>query len=214
VLNFFPTYWGQVALQPSLNRRSRVRFGQFEVDLVEKRLLKLNRPIRLENKPFQVLVALFDRRGELVTREELHARLWGDGTYVDFDGGLNTAIKKLRFALGDSADTPVFIETVPRRGYRFLAPIEIIESETSSPGDDIQPDPAPTALPTVPSVLPAVEPYKADQTVVVESRWRKRAAGLMALCLLVVAGSWIVHRERRQVRSSRSPRAMDAETHR
>jgi Tol biopolymer transport system component/DNA-binding winged helix-turn-helix (wHTH) protein len=104
-------------------RSSGVRFGQFELDLSEGRLLKKGLPVRLENQPFQILAALVDHPGEMVSREELCAGLWPDGTYVDFDEGLNTAIKKLRYALGDSADHPVFIETVPLRGYRFIAPV-------------------------------------------------------------------------------------------
>jgi DNA-binding winged helix-turn-helix (wHTH) protein/Tol biopolymer transport system component len=110
-------------MRESSKRSSGVRFGQFALDLSEARLLKKGFPVRLENQPFQILAALVDHPGELISREELCASLWPDGTYVDFDEGLNTAIKKLRYALGDSADHPVFIETVPRRGYRFIAPV-------------------------------------------------------------------------------------------
>jgi eukaryotic-like serine/threonine-protein kinase len=102
---------------------SDVRFGQFELDLCEGRLRKKGLPVRLENQPFQILAALLKHSGEVVSREELCASLWPDGTYVDFEEGLNTAIKKLRYALGDSAENPTFIETVPRRGYRFIAPV-------------------------------------------------------------------------------------------
>ena len=104
-------------------RSSGVRFGQFELNLFEGRLFKRGFPVRLENQPLQILCALVDHPGEMVSREELCAILWPDGTYVDFDEGLNTAIKKLRYALCDSAESPVFIETVPRRGYRFIAPV-------------------------------------------------------------------------------------------
>jgi Tol biopolymer transport system component/DNA-binding winged helix-turn-helix (wHTH) protein len=110
-------------MKASSKRSSGVRFGQFELDLSEERLFKKGLPVRLENQPFQILAALVNYPGEMVSREELCANLWPDGTYVDFDEGLNTAIKKLRFALGDSAERPVFIETVPRRGYRFIAPV-------------------------------------------------------------------------------------------
>jgi DNA-binding winged helix-turn-helix (wHTH) protein len=108
----------------SSNGRSRLRFGQLELDLTEEKLLKKGLPLRLENLPLQLLAALLESPGEVVSREELCARLWPDGTYVDFDEGLNTAIKKLRYALGDSAENPTFIETVPRRGYRFIAPVQ------------------------------------------------------------------------------------------
>lgn len=114
---------GCVRMKASSKRSSGVRFGQFELDLFEERLLKKGFPVRLENQPFQILSTLVDRPGEMVSREELCAIVWPDGTYVDFDEGLNTAVKKLRYALGDSAESPIFIETVPRRGYRFIAPI-------------------------------------------------------------------------------------------
>jgi Tol biopolymer transport system component/DNA-binding winged helix-turn-helix (wHTH) protein len=105
-------------------RSSGVRFGQFEVNLSEERLLKRGLPVHLENQPFQILAGLLERPGEMVSRQELCASLWPDGTYIDFDEGLNTAVKKLRYALGDSAENPIFIETVPRRGYRFIAPVQ------------------------------------------------------------------------------------------
>jgi eukaryotic-like serine/threonine-protein kinase len=111
------------AVKASSKRSSSVRFGQFELNLSEERLFKKRFPVRLENQPLQILSALVDHPGEMVSREELCTLLWPDGTYVDFDEGLNTAIKKLRYALGDSAESPVFIETVPRRGYRFIAPV-------------------------------------------------------------------------------------------
>jgi len=110
-------------MRASSQRSSGVRFGQFELDLAGARVLKKGLPVRLENQPFQILAALVDHPGEMVSREELCAILWPNGTYVDFDEGLNTAVKKLRYALGDSSERPVFIETVPRRGYRFIAPV-------------------------------------------------------------------------------------------
>jgi Tol biopolymer transport system component/DNA-binding winged helix-turn-helix (wHTH) protein len=112
------------AVKATSKRSSGVRFGQFELDLSEERLLKKGLAVRIENQPLQILTALLGNPGEMVTREDLCASLWPDGTYVDFDEGLNTAIKKLRYALGDSAESPVFIETVPRRGYRFIAPVQ------------------------------------------------------------------------------------------
>jgi DNA-binding winged helix-turn-helix (wHTH) protein/Tol biopolymer transport system component len=113
-----------VRVKATSKRGSGVRFGQFELDRTEETLLKKGLAVRIENQPFQILTVLVDRPGEMVSREELCANLWPNGTYVDFDEGLNTAIKKLRFALGDSAESPVFIETVPRRGYRFIAPVQ------------------------------------------------------------------------------------------
>jgi len=94
-----------------------VRFGSFEVDLREGRLTKTGGRIRLQEQPFRILAMLLERPGQLVTREEIHQRLWSDGTVVGFDDALNTAVRKLREALNDSAGNPRFLETVPRRGY-------------------------------------------------------------------------------------------------
>jgi len=100
-----------------------VRFGAFEVDLEGRRLLKRGVPITLREQSFQVLAALIERAGEIVTREELCRRLWPSDTFVDFEVALNSAVSRLRDALGDSADSPSFIETIPKRGYRFVVPI-------------------------------------------------------------------------------------------
>ena len=102
---------------------SVVRFGTFEVDLSAGELRKQGQRIKLQDQPFQVLTVLLQRPGNVITREELRAQIWAQDTFVDFDNSLNTAINKLREALGDSADNPCFIETLPRRGYRFLAPV-------------------------------------------------------------------------------------------
>ncbi len=100
-----------------------VRFGAFEVDLEGRRLLKRGMPVTLREQSFQVLAALMERPGEIVTREELRRRLWASDTFVDFEVALNSAVSRLRDALGDSANSPSFIETIPKRGYRFVVPI-------------------------------------------------------------------------------------------
>jgi DNA-binding winged helix-turn-helix (wHTH) protein len=97
-----------------------VRFGIFEVDLRAGELRKSGLKLKLSGQPFQVLTILLEHPGEVVTREELQQRLWPD-TFVDAERGLNTAINKIREVLGDSAENPRFVETLPRRGYRFLA---------------------------------------------------------------------------------------------
>jgi eukaryotic-like serine/threonine-protein kinase len=109
----------------SLETRSRevFRFGTFEADVRAGELRKQGLRIKLQEQPFQVLTVLLRRSGEVVTREELRSQNWPADTFVDFDNSLNTAINKLREALGDSADNPRFIETLPRRGYRFIAPV-------------------------------------------------------------------------------------------
>ena len=100
-----------------------LRFGVFEVDVRAGELRKQGKRIKLQDQPFQVLGVLLQRPGDVVTREELRAQIWPEDTFVDFDNSLNTAVNKLREALGDSADNPRFIETLPRRGYRFIAPV-------------------------------------------------------------------------------------------
>jgi Tol biopolymer transport system component/DNA-binding winged helix-turn-helix (wHTH) protein len=101
-----------------------VRFGVFEVDLEQRELRRSGLRVRLQEQPFQLLAALLERPGEIVTREELRSKLWPGDTFVDFDHSLNAAIKRLRDALGESAETPIFVETIPRRGYRFIGQVE------------------------------------------------------------------------------------------
>jgi len=100
------------------------RFGLFEVDLDGGKLLRQGSPVKLQEQPLRVLGLLVEHPGQVVTREQLHQSLWPQGTYVEFDGSLNATLKRLRSALGDDADNPIFIETVPRQGYRFIAPVE------------------------------------------------------------------------------------------
>jgi TolB-like protein/DNA-binding winged helix-turn-helix (wHTH) protein/Tfp pilus assembly protein PilF len=110
-----------------------VRFGDFVVDLRTGELLKKGTKIRLQVQPFQVLALLLSRPREMVTREELREKLWPENTFVDFDDGLNTAIRKLRQILGDSAEHPKYIETLPRRGYRFIGSVGEGSTSTSQP---------------------------------------------------------------------------------
>ena len=105
----------------------RPRFGVFELDLRAGELRKRGLRIRLQEQPFQVLAMLLEHPGEVVTREELQKKLWPADTFVDFDHGLNKAINKIREALGDSAESPRFVETVARRGYRFLAEVKVAD---------------------------------------------------------------------------------------
>jgi TolB-like protein/DNA-binding winged helix-turn-helix (wHTH) protein/Flp pilus assembly protein TadD len=104
--------------------RGVIRFGPFQVDLSSGELHKHGTKIRLQEQPFQILTMLLERPGEVVTREELRRKLWPSDTFVDFDVGLNSAVLRLRSALGDSADQPRFVETLPRRGYRFIASVQ------------------------------------------------------------------------------------------
>jgi TolB-like protein/DNA-binding winged helix-turn-helix (wHTH) protein len=110
-----------------------LRFSTFEMDLRAGELRKNGKLIKLQDQPFQVLALLVQRSGDVVTRDELRTQIWPQNTFVDFDNSLNTAINKLREALGDAADSPSFVETLPRRGYRFIAPINGIQ--VGAPGE-------------------------------------------------------------------------------
>src|SRR2546426_5789518 len=125
------------------NARRILRFGVFQLDVRTGELRKHGVKVKLQGKPLQVLQALVERPGEILTREELQRRLWPSDVFVDFENGLNTAANRLRIALGDSADKPRYIETLTRTGYRFIAPIEVVEPAGS--GGDRPPRAGPRA---------------------------------------------------------------------
>jgi Tol biopolymer transport system component/DNA-binding winged helix-turn-helix (wHTH) protein len=141
--------------------RPVIRFGTFEVDVAAGELRRQGVKTRLQEQPLKVLLLLLSRPGDIVTREELRAQLWPADTFVDFEHSLNAAVKRLRDALGDSADNPRFIETIPRRGYRFLGPV-----------DDPGRPPAPAVSKAVALTIP---------------RWAAAAAGIAVLVALVAA---------------------------
>ncbi len=105
----------------------KYKFGEYEADLRAAELRKRGHRLKMQMQPFQLLVALMERPNDVVTREELRQRLWPEDTFVDFDHGLNTAVAKLRETLGDSAASPKYVETIAKRGYRFLADVEKVE---------------------------------------------------------------------------------------
>ena len=154
-----------------------MRFGPYEADPSTGELKKDGARIPLQDKPFQILVLLLRRPGELVTREDLRAQLWPADTFVDFEHGLNTAVKKLRQALDDSADTPRYVETLPRRGYRFIAAVQG----------------APAGAPAI--VPPSTSPARAG--------WHPHAAGVLVLLLAVAL---VVHRGDRSAGPPPNPR--------
>src|ERR1035438_2040921 len=138
----------QMALEPPYP--AILRFGLFEVDARAGELRKQGVRVKLQDQPFRVLTLLLKRPGEVVRREELRSQIWGSDMFIDFDNGLNTSINKLRETLGDSADSPTFIETLPRRGYKFIAPVEKLQSQHAPqidslavlPLDNLSGDPA------------------------------------------------------------------------
>jgi len=107
-----------------------LRFGAFELDIEAERLLRNSRSVRLQPQPFRLLCLLAGQAGRVVTREEIRAALWTSDTFVDFEQGVNFAIKQVREALGEDADHPIYIQTIPKRGYKFVAPVEVVGSRT------------------------------------------------------------------------------------
>src|ERR1035438_7185498 len=111
---------------PRIDATTIIRFGLFEMDLARGNLTRQGVRLRIQEQPLRILELLLRQNGEIVSRGKLRQALWTEGTHVNFDGSLNAALKKLRSALQDDAENPRFIETVPRQGYRFLAPIHVI----------------------------------------------------------------------------------------
>lgn len=161
----------------------RVRFGEIEVDLLERELRRQGLRVRLTERTFQVLCLLLESPGQLVRREDFQQRIWPAATNVNFDANLNTALTTLRRALGDSPANPVFIKTVPRQGYRFIAPVTPIEDENLAPLPIVDPRPGATAK-------------RANKSVAgLEMRnSARRLAPLLGLALTVAgAMSWLAH---------------------
>ena len=172
---------------PAPSRRL-LRFGAFELDARTGELRKDDVRVTLQEQPLKVLECLLERPGELVTREELRQRLWQGDTFVDFDHGVNAAVKRLRETLGDSAETPRFIETLPRRGYRFIAPVEqeppVVDADmaTAGPSSDDGDE----------------RPRAAAELATHPKRWSGRLAGaaVAGLLVMVALSAWLLSRSR------------------
>ena len=166
-----------------------IRFGVFEINLATGELRQRGQKVKLQEQPFQILVALLERPGELVTREELHSKLWPADTFVDFDHGLNAAVKRLRDALGESAERPIFVETVARRGYRFIGNVE--QSGATSPDLSRQSGPtldAEKGLIPVQGLLETVSrPWSRN--------WRFALAGLVIVGVAGLTAAWLLLRK-------------------
>ena len=157
------------------------RFGVFQLDAHAGELFKHGIRLKLQDQPIQVLTFLLERASQVVSREELRQRLWGDDTYVDFDHSLNISVNKLRDALGDSASTPRFIETLPRKGYRFIAPVTSdLPVPTLPPIEEAQP----AAL--APPALPVARPRKYRALIITA------AAVVLVVGLLVWMRTWLI----------------------
>lgn len=150
----------------------RVRFGIFEADLAAWELRRSGVRVRLQTQPFKVLAALLAQPGAIVSREELQRQLWSTGTNVSFDHSLGIAVNKLREALGDSADNPRFIETLSRRGYRFIAPVTLVNEDAPA-----------AALPVQVAPMPDATPVPAQRSI--PRAWPVTSAALCGICLLL-----------------------------
>jgi Tol biopolymer transport system component/DNA-binding winged helix-turn-helix (wHTH) protein len=171
-----------------------VRFGTFEVDLRLGELRKNGIRLKLTGQPFQILVILLEHPGDLVTREQLQRRLWPSDTFVDFDRGLNAAINRVREALGDSAENPRFVETLPRRGYRFIAPlVDSTPARATLPAAESNVSPAQTG--TRPGALPVSE---ATERKPVSGRLKLLLGGVSILAVLAVVAVAVLFKPSRR----------------
>ena len=156
---------------------SLLRFADFEVDLRAGELFRLGNRVRIQQLPFQLLVVLLQHAGELVTREELSQQVWPANTFVDFDHGLAVAVHKLRDALGDSSDQPRFVETVGRRGYRFLLPVEAAAQNSKMDEEG--------------AALPALG--LSSQPATRDRNWRRPALAIVGVMTLAAVALFLVH---------------------
>ncbi len=156
--------------------RRPLRFGSFELDLHSGELRKAGVLVGLQEQSLKVLAELLERPGDLVTREQLRQRLWPNGTFVDFEHGLNAVINRLRETLGDSAESPRFIQTVPRRGYRFIAPVDgaTVDARTEDP-----------------TSMAVLEQRRLESGRTRMLPWIAGATAIVVIVLLVIAATWL-----------------------
>ena len=183
-----------------------IRFGLFEADLHRRELRKDGVRFKLHDQPFQILVLLLERPGDVVTREEIRQALWPGNTFVEFDNGLNVAVKKLRTALSDDADNPRFIETVPRRGYRFVATISIASAAVSSPSSPATPaQPTTAPVPSAPTsrstpessaALPSVSVVSGSPKVTADNHAKRNRLVIASMFVLLIVTGLAIYRWR------------------
>jgi DNA-binding winged helix-turn-helix (wHTH) protein/Tol biopolymer transport system component len=167
--------------------RNRFRFGPFELDAQTGELSNLGHKLNLHGQPVEVLSILLERPGELITREDLCKRLWSQDTFVDFEHGLNTAVKKVRQALDDDPDTPRYIETLPKKGYRFIAQVERVPN-----GADVAATENDATLPSPESPTPAPDPSLDPPIQPKPRRWRWLVAVLGLVAIAAVLAYWFL----------------------
>jgi DNA-binding winged helix-turn-helix (wHTH) protein len=174
------------------------QFGLFEANPVDGLLRRSGTKVKIQEQPFRLLLLLLEHPGEVVTREELRLRLWPEGTYVDFDGSLNVILKRLRAAIDDDPENPRFIETIPRRGYRFIAPVSVVEtaSEKNLP-------PQIPAIATLSAAAKTHTPARLSDTAIVMLGRRRHVrryliyGGSVLAVLVIAVGGWLGWHSRR-----------------
>lgn len=166
-------------MEPTAGSGKLFRFGLFEAEPARSTLTRNGVRVKIQDQPFQLLVLLLERPGEIVARDELRQSLWPEGTYVDFDGSLNVILKRLRAALDDDPDNPRFIQTVPRRGYRFIAPVSVIQELPKAPAQT-----PPNARPEVGKLL--TQAPEATHPVPISTERRQPYAFVLAVGLAVL----------------------------
>src|SRR5690242_6279383 len=171
-----------------LPRPEILRFSGFEVDLITKELRRRGRPVKLAPQALRLLEFLAGRPGQLVTRDAIRQEIWSDGTFVDFEHGINKSIRQIRDALNDDADQPRFVETIPRRGYRFIAQLQAPEPVPTTAASAETAPPAPfSELQSIDSSVSVPKPHR------LIGRWLLGGAVLSLLCILLLAfnaGGW------------------------
>jgi DNA-binding winged helix-turn-helix (wHTH) protein len=173
------TFWrSELSVRMAVSRPQVYQFGQFELDVDAAELRRDGRPVRLQPQPCTLLALLVRRAGAVVSRQEIRAELWRDDTFVDFDQAVNFAVKQIRDAIGDPADRPVYIQTVPKRGYRFIAPV-------TAPPD-------PSAVMSLPSGTNTVRLQKALWTNIAEMRLAQERQRKMTMTAIAVAAALLV----------------------
>ena len=172
------------------------RFGVFEVDARNMELRRGGKPVKMREQSFRILLFLLEHAGELVTREDLRQLLWPSDTFVDFDHSLNTAVMKLREALGDSADRPLYIETIPKRGYRFVAPVSLGGTPQAESAEASGPNPQAAAVASDldPAQILEPAPMAINTKTAIRKRWRLIVPAGLALLGLSVASYFYFHR--------------------
>ena len=178
---------------------NKIRFGSFELDVKAGELTRGGRRVRLQDKPLNMLLVLVAQPGEVVSRDELRARLWPLNIVVDFDNGLNNAANKLRAVLGDSANAPRYIETVGRRGYRFIGALEKSAAPARDPADEIASGPPVLAAPL------AAEATSAPPSASAAPRRVLRVAAAAAVAVVLIAAAVVVLRDRQSSSSGIPP---------